>query len=652
MMSGELTLTGGTLTSDGGAGGMGSLEMAPVASHKHDPLSGGSHGHSHGHNGHDHSHGHTNEKACCSSHASPPKTSLIIVPAADDLLQKSPQEIFETLVFLVRQATFLPFENLLQNLKGKNLNLIQDVLNSLGQEGHSLIHWAAKRADDIRFLQLLCGEVKNETINIQSQDKVGMRPLHWCSTEGSVPHAWCLIQHGANLEAEDSSGCTPLLIAAQYGHVELVAFLLQKGANGAALDSSRDSALHWAAYKGSIQVCGLLLWRGELHWTTADAYGQATLHLASLRGHTTVVRYLLQEGTRAERRKLLFMKDKNGKTPLDLAITKKRPNVAAVLREAMADFDNNGQIQRFIKKTIRQFCSIHSWRTWIGCVTPGMDEMDEPPRFVYYWVVLNLFLHIPFYPLCFTPLNAGTGYLWDKMTFHLLNFIVISLTWFAFYKTTTTNPGLLDESSPKTPELRRLYEQTLESYSDPDTKMDTPLCHTCHIAKPLRSKHCRMARRCVLMFDHYCPFVGNTVGLYNYKWFYMFLFFMTLEELGFAVTCFLYVRRVYAAGDHVQTFFFVSAGYLFLYILMSGGLLIYHTQLSIVNLTTNEQVNMFRLKYLRNRDGLFRNPFNRGPIDNVTSRLFPSEHCYVLPQDHEALMGHRQKASASGMELV
>ena len=150
--------------------------------------------------------------------------------------------------------------------------------------------------------------------------------------------ALLLTKGHADIEAKDSSGCTPLLIAAQYGQVEVVAFLLQKGAQLLALDKSGDTALHWASYKGSIPVCGLLgYYDNALTFAMVDQYGQTPLHLAALRGHTTVVRYILRQlGTTTNTKNgksstfssssalsdVLFLKDKNGRTPLDLAIHK------------------------------------------------------------------------------------------------------------------------------------------------------------------------------------------------------------------------------------------------------------------------------------------------------------------------------------------
>ncbi|CAD7971513.1 unnamed protein product [Amoebophrya sp. A120] len=58
-------------------------------------------------------------------------------------------------------------------------------------------------------------------------------------------------------------------------------------------------------------------------------------------------------------------------------------------------------------------------------------------------------------------------------------------------------------------------------------------CEICELYQPLRSKHCRDSKRCVLLYDHYCPWIGNCVGEWNRRSFYFFLFFQFLELLQF-----------------------------------------------------------------------------------------------------------------------
>ena len=403
-----------------------------------------------------------------------------------------------------------------------------------------------------------------------------MTPLHWACTEASIPHVALLLTKGhADIEAKDSSGCTPLLIAAQYGQVEVVAFLLQKGAQLLALDKSGDTALHWASYKGSIPVCGLLgYYDNALTFAMVDQYGQTPLHLAALRGHTTVVRYILRQlGTTTNTKNgksstfssssalsdVLFLKDKNGRTPLDLAIHKvkngdepptssphsttirvvpslhssshpphfrlslslassveqNRPNVQIVLKEQMAALeDPRGHFFRQTLWTqLIDFFRPSQWKQWL-MTGVGLDEVDKPMKAPFYFLVGNFGLHCWVVFTCFIPLwNAEAGLLWDQTGWIFLNLVLMVLTWYTFIKTWRTSPGYVDSSHAHFHIWQQQYEATLEQYAHvmDRTAMDQlpQLCHSCHIARPFRSKHCKIARKCVLVFDHYCPFVDK-----------------------------------------------------------------------------------------------------------------------------------------------
>jgi palmitoyltransferase len=55
-------------------------------------------------------------------------------------------------------------------------------------------------------------------------------------------------------------------------------------------------------------------------------------------------------------------------------------------------------------------------------------------------------------------------------------------------------------------------------------------CKKCNINRPERAHHCSMCKRCYLKMDHHCPWIGNCVGFYNQKYFYLFLFYATLGD--------------------------------------------------------------------------------------------------------------------------
>ena len=538
--------------------------------------------------------------------------------------------------------------------------------------------------------------------------------------------------NNVGIDAKDSSGCTPLLIAAQYGHPDLAAFLIQRGADATAVDSSRDTALHWAAYKGSVEVCGMLLHlQGvEGHLDGVDKFGQTPLHLASLRGNVETVRFLLEEaasvsagagsgGYQLEQGsamagrvgskltpnnrvtnffpgKLLTTKDKDGKTPMDLAIKKKKEGCIVLLHEYQEQYlaPKRSCISR-IGKTCKDLCSVRNWKAWMGM---GGTELPigQSPTFPFYWMTSHLLMACFFYATEFVGIGSkrrygDDGLLWDRIGLHIFFMISIVVTWITLYYTWKTNPGVLDargtsSSSTTTPtcqficcdgrehakdkisvemeivtkELRRQYDEVIgeygmqlsftclfyisgltlaflscptESFSKdfPSEDKRIPLSHTCRIVKPLRSKHCRVARRCVLLFDHHCPFVGTTVGLYNYIYFYLFLVFFLLAEIGFITALVIFLSRSKSFPKGI----FLLGSYISLYAIPVAMMVFYHTQLVLNNISTNEQLNARKYSYFWDH-GRFYNPFDNGKIRNILQRLSPDRSSYELTRHNDS----------------
>lgn len=715
------------------------LVIRPSGQQQHQGCQNHNHGHSHGH-----SHGHNNDANNPRVQQTDWKTTGggIQVPAAamslmiplEDIIKGTPQELMEALSTLLRLGQFDKWQQLAEHLierekKGettvpaqqqqqpKNSAAMDDSSQNnnntnnssaitswwlwIDSNGHTLLHWAAKRGDDKRFVEFFMDHAPaaalTTLLHTTSHDNTAMTPLHWACTEPGAQSLGILALFmtsrndiTVNWEVTDASGCTPLLIAAQYGQVEVCAYLLQKGqADLWAMDTSRDTALHWAAYKGSLPVCGLLWWYHEQKAAAMtrghaddlmgpDQYGQTPMHLAALRGHTSAVRWLLQRTTPSKRDKLdlLYHKDNNGRTPLDLAIHKNRPTVQTVLQEQQDKFHSfnvreksQWQIwRRHAMKSVEQMTSLHAWKLWMG-LSDFADEMDEAPQFPYYYVWFQaLMILLVWYPFVFCPVHTPSkGVLWDFPFWHLFNVMSMLMAMLMLHKTTFTNPGNLvvedEEGYKKLPNhhkktvqyWRKLYETTLESYATTSDMQQAiqqqALCHTCHIARPLRSKHCRVTRSCVLMFDHHCPFVGNTVGLYNYPYFYVFLCNLAFVHVGFIFNWVLFLHR-----SPTMPWFWLFLGiFQAMHILPCGGMFLYHTQLSIANLTTNEQMNVGRYDYLNekttNSTGhttrRFKNPWAKSHFRNLLDRLSPTEEMYMLPEHYRQ---HSQRKNDNGDE--
>jgi len=166
-------------------------------------------------------------------------------------------------------------------------------------------------------------------------------------------------------------------------------------------------------------------------------------------------------------------------------------------------------------------------------------------------------------------------------------------------------------------------------------------CTSCGVVRPIRAVHCRMTDRCVEKWDHYCWYLGITVGRRNHPWYFSFLLLALLDTLymggtgGYALE--LIVLRDAPNENPIAYLLWtdpLSCSLLCYALLMSGVLLnlvTYHAHNISVNLTTYEK---FRRPYSRPRTRTTEclspggNPFDAGFFRNWAEAFFP---CFVRP---------------------
>ena len=59
-------------------------------------------------------------------------------------------------------------------------------------------------------------------------------------------------------------------------------------------------------------------------------------------------------------------------------------------------------------------------------------------------------------------------------------------------------------------------------------KQGSTYCMKCDAIRPARAHHCNRCFRCVVLYDHHCPWAGNCVGILNKKIFLQFGFLLCL----------------------------------------------------------------------------------------------------------------------------
>jgi ankyrin repeat protein len=163
----------------------------------------------------------------------------------------------------------------------------------------------------------------------------GATPLLIAAQKGHLEVVKYLVAQGkadVNQAYEDSA--TPLFVAAQEGHLEVVKYLVAQG-QAAVNQADEDGAtpLFVAAQEGHLEVVKYLVETGQADVYQAGLDGVTALHSAIYEKHMAIIQRLIIAGALAESQQflgpLLFLKDKDGYTPIDNADNSIKQDVLA-----------------------------------------------------------------------------------------------------------------------------------------------------------------------------------------------------------------------------------------------------------------------------------------------------------------------------------
>eukprot|EP00916_Digyalum_oweni_P018246 GHVL01030631.1.p1 GENE.GHVL01030631.1~~GHVL01030631.1.p1 ORF type:complete len:333 (-),score=13.27 GHVL01030631.1:71-1069(-) len=155
-------------------------------------------------------------------------------------------------------------------------------------------------------------------------------------------------------------------------------------------------------------------------------------------------------------------------------------------------------------------------------------------------------------------------------------------------------------------------------------------CKWCCKYKPDRAHHCRVCRRCVLKMDHHCPWVHNCIGYYNYKYFFLLLFytFITCHYISWAM--FETVSDSVSDEASFGTMFTLLWGEtlaMFLSVLITG-FFAFHIWLLFKGMTTIEFCEKAARRVMAGND---LTPHDKGIMNNVKEELGKNPLFWCLP---------------------
>jgi len=196
----------------------------------------------------------------------------------------------------------------------------------------------------------------------------------------------------------------------------------------------------------------------------------------------------------------------------------------------------------------------------------------------------------------------------------IIHGVVAFIVHYMYSKAIFTDPGVYPKSPPNTIENDRgtLYE----SIEVKGITVKAKWCSTCNFYRPPRSTHCSICNNCVEVFDHHCPWVDNCIGKHNYRYFFFFIFSLSIHLIcTIVMTSFYIVNVVDINVDVIEKLIppiiiLVISG---LAVLPIIGLTAFHIGLVVLGRTTNEQ--------LTGKFGGGYNPFDRGCCLNCFSTL-------------------------------
>jgi ankyrin repeat protein len=500
-------------------------------------------------------------------------------------------------------------------------------------EGHSLLHWGALVGN-----KEFCAAGLSKGIPVDAQAGNRQTPLMWSVLRGHISVARGLLDAKANCQIKDSLGATALMIAIQHRDYRSVLLLMKRGGPNILADADNNgcTAAHWAAYKGDLTALKFLEYFNA-DMCALDSGKMMPLHRAccaasSMGGsYAGVVEFLIEK--RADPQQ----KNDKQQSALDIVEESQDPHIQALLRKLLkkATGPSAGKGGQMVDPELGNG-SPSAGQTADGSgSSDGKGEKKESfmksmmkdkaahKIFPCFWLVcvsLALFQYL---------IDFRSSSYQVAPTMALLFELCVPLSVAIFAWVALGDPGKLPSRAKGHSGVEEIMNGLDKDVPDDKLPSIDRLCTTTWVLKDLRTKYCAQTCACVDEFDHYCIWLNCAIGKNNHR-----------EFVGLALVEFTtQVVHIYLCWAMSTTLVrYQSIGSWLVQVIMGYPLLaliailhcftapwvlmliVHQSRLIMMNLTTNEMMNMHRYEHFWKMTlaqpgryaKTYHNPFDKG----------------------------------------